>query len=221
MCFAPEMDLAAGIVITAVGIDTLRHVRTREQIAMASLPVVFGIHQLVETLVWWNLQGHVSDSIGDLAAWIYLAIAIGLVPVLVPYAFLKLGTVEWPRLAWVFLFAGVATATIDMIALGAGPVVREIDGYHVAYSIGLPHAALALTAYVFATCGPSLVSRSAALRWFGVGNLAVVTLLAWLDQNAVVSLWCVWAAITSILINVHARETKSAVESSARPIAAS
>lgn len=207
MCFSPEMDLAAGVVITAVGIDTLRNVRTRDQVAMAALPLVLGVHQLIETLVWWNLQGRVSDAIGDPAAWVYLLIALGVVPVLVPYAFLRLGVVRSPALAKVFLLAGVTAAVVDLAALGLEPVARRIDGHHIAYSPGVPYDEIVLAAYVLATCGPALFARATALRWFGVGNLAVVALLAWLDQNAVVSLWCVWAACTSILINRHVRDS--------------
>ena len=33
----------------------------------------------------------------------------------------------------------------------------------------------------------------------------VVALLAWVQQNAVISLWCVWAAATSVLINLYLR----------------
>ncbi|WP_183093495.1 DUF6629 family protein [Nocardioides stalactiti] len=206
MCFSPEMDLAAGVVITAVGIDTLRNVRTRDQVALASLPLVFGVHQLIETLVWWNLQGHVSDQVGDPAAWVYLVIALGLVPVLVPYAFLRLGLVRSRNLARLFFLAGLGAAVVDLAALGVGDVARRIDGHHIAYSPGVPYDEVVLAAYVVATCAPAIFARAAQLRWFGLGNLVVVALLAWLDQNAVVSLWCVWAAMTSILINLYVRD---------------
>jgi hypothetical protein len=129
MCFSPEMDLAAGAVITAVGIDTLRNVRTRDQVAMAALPLVLGVHQLIETLVWWNLQGRVSDAIGDPAAWVYLVIALGVVPVLVPYAFLRTGAVRSPMLARGFFLAGLGAAVVSLAALGIGPVSRAIDGH--------------------------------------------------------------------------------------------
>ena len=207
MCFSAEMDLAAGAVITAVGIDTLRNVRTRDQLAIAALPLVLGVHQLVETLVWWNLEGHVSDAVGDPAAWVYLVIALGVVPVLVPYAFLRLGTTRSPLVDRVFLVAGLGAAVVGLAALGLEPVGRRIDGHHVSYNPGVPYDALVLTAYVLATCGPALAARAPSLRWFGVGNLVAIALLAWLDRNAVVSLWCVWAAFTSVLINVHVRES--------------
>ncbi|EFC79974.1 hypothetical protein [Parafrankia sp. EUN1f] len=43
------------------------------------------------------------------------------------------------------------------------------------------------------------------LRWFGAVNLAAVGLLAWLETDAVTSLWCAWAAVTSIAVAVHLR----------------
>src|SRR4051794_38435487 len=106
MCFSPEMDASAGLIVTAIGVDALRNVRRRDQLALALLPVLFGVHQLIETAVWLDLQGRIGGSIGTVAAWIYLLIALVLVPVVVPYAFLRLGGGRWPRLAPVMLGAG-------------------------------------------------------------------------------------------------------------------
>lgn len=217
MCFSAEMDLAAGVVVTGIGIDTLRHVRTRDQLALGLLPLAFGVHQLVETLVWWNLEGHVSTPVGDLAAWVYVAIALVLVPALVPFAFLRLGTTGRPVLDRVFLALGVAAAGAGLLAIGFEPVGRHIDGHHVAYHPGVAWDGPVLAAYVLATCGPSLLARSPELRWFGVGNLVVVSLLAWLQQNAVISLWCVWAASTSVLINLALRSGRSSVRRAPAP----
>lgn len=211
MCFSAEMDLAAGLVVTGIGLDTLRRVRTREQLALGVLPLAFGAHQLVETLVWWNLEGHVSAPVGDLAAWVYVVIALVVVPALVPWAFLRLGTTGRPVLDRVFLGLGLAAAAAGLFAIGVEPVSRRIDGHHIAYSPGVAWSGVVLAAYVLATCGPSLLARSRELRWFGIGNLVVVTLLAWLQQNAVISLWCVWAASTSVLVNLALRSDSAAV----------
>lgn len=205
MCFSAEMDLAAGLVVTGIGIDTLRQVRTREQLALGLLPLAFGVHQLVETLVWWQLEGHVPTAVGDLASWVYVAIALVVVPALVPWAFLRLGTSGRPALDVVFLALGLGAAGAGLLAIGFEPVGRHIDGHHIAYHPGVAWSPLVLLAYVIATCGPSLAARRRALQWFGVGILVVVALLAWLQQNAVISLWCVWAASTSVLLNLALR----------------
>ncbi|WP_157538374.1 MULTISPECIES: DUF6629 family protein [unclassified Nocardioides] len=207
MCFSAEMDLAAGLLVTGIGIDTLRQARAREQLAIAAVPLVLGTHLLVETPVWWSLEGHLSPAVGDLASWAYVAIALVVVPALVPWAFLRLGTSGRAGLDRFFLACGLAAAAAGLFAIGLEPVGRRIDGHHIAYHPGVAWSGVVLAAYVLATCGPSLLARSAELRWFGVGNLAVVALLAWIQQNAVISLWCVWAASTSLLINLALRRT--------------
>ena len=58
---------------------------------------------------------------------------------------------------------------------------------------------------VLVTCGSLLLSVHGHVRWFGLVNLVAVGLLTWLDQGALVSLWCAWAAVTSVAIAVHVR----------------
>ncbi len=60
MCFSPEVDLVAGIAITAIGIDTLRQVEHPRERAIAALPLVFGLHQFSEAFVWWALEGRIT-----------------------------------------------------------------------------------------------------------------------------------------------------------------
>lgn len=67
-----------------------------------------------------------------------------------------------------------------------------------------------LVVYVVATCGALLASRRPTIRWFGGVNLVAVALLAGLDQSALVSLWCAWAAVTGVLVAVHLRGVRRA-----------
>lgn len=206
MCFSPEMDAAAGILITGLGVDALRRVRKREQVPLALLPVVFGVHQLIETFVWLNLQGHVGVGLGNAATWSYLLIALVVVPVLVPYAFLQLAGHAAPRGGPWFVVAGLLAAVLDISALGLRNVPHYIDGHQITYLVGIPMPAVTLSLYVIATCGPGLASRAPRLQLFGVLNLLVVATLVALNQGGVISLWCVWAAFTSVLVHMHVRE---------------
>jgi len=36
MCFSAEVDLVAGTVVTAIGVDAIRHVRYRSELALAA-----------------------------------------------------------------------------------------------------------------------------------------------------------------------------------------
>jgi hypothetical protein len=54
-----------------------------------------------------------------------------------------------------------------------------------------------------ATCGSLLLSTHRHVRWFGAVNLVVAGLLASLEQYGFISLWCVWAAVSSVAIALH------------------
>jgi hypothetical protein len=90
MCFSIEADIVTGVVVTAVGIDAIRHVGHNRETAMAALPVIFGLHQLIEVFVWKGLDGRASAAVAQGAAWLYLLIAFGMIPWLVPFAVRRL-----------------------------------------------------------------------------------------------------------------------------------
>lgn len=206
MCFSAEADLVAGVLVGAVAVDALRHVRRPAQLPLAALPVVFSVHHLTEVLVWRGLEGQVSPALGADAAWFYLLVAFGVLPPLVPVAVACVEPSRRRRLMLVLLaVTGSAVALGLLAAVLDGPVGTRVDGHHIVYNVGVLHDGILTTAYVVATCGAMLLSSFRPIRWYGVANLAAVALLAWLQQNAVVSLWCVWAAVTSVLIALHLR----------------
>lgn len=209
MCFSPEMDAAAGLVVAAIGVDTLRQAKRPEQVALAALPLTFGVHQLIETFVWLGLRGQVSQSCAGLAAWTYVLVACVIVPVLVPFAFHRMGLVRPRWLGLGFVGAGAAAAAANLWALGLHEVPHRIDGHQITYSLGVPHLHLFFPLYVVACCGPGFFTRSRPLQLFALLNLLVVAGLVLLNRNGVISLWCVWAAFTSVLINLSLRRVNA------------
>lgn len=209
MCFSPEMDLTAGTVVLAIGVDAVRQVRSREQLLLASLPVVFGVHQLIETLVWWWQRGHVSTALGSTAAFAYLLIALVIVPVWAPLAFHSLRVIKPRWLSAAFVGCGVLAALADLWGLGRGPVHPMIMGHHIMYPVDVPFGRWSFAPYLIAAVAPPLLCRDSLLRAFGLGNLAAVGVIAWTTMNGMISIWCVWAAITSVVINAYLRRSSA------------
>ena len=205
MCFSPEVDLVAGLVIGAVGLDALRHARTPAERPLAALPLVFAGHQLIESVAWWGLQGKIPTVLGDTAEWLYLAIAFGVLPILVPVAVGALDPVGHRLRTTMFVTVGIAVAIALMYAVVRGPVVATINGHYIAYHVGLWHGGTLVVLYVLATCGSLLASDHVHVRAWGAINLLAVAVLAWVNRAGFISLWCVWAAITSIAIVMHLR----------------
>ena len=208
MCFSPEVDLIGGAAIAAIGIDTLRNVDHENERAVASLPVIFGLHQVVEAFVWWGLDGRVAEPFGDVAAWLYLAVAFGLLPWFVPLAVRRLEPDPKKRKYGLVLMAlGGGVSIYLMGAVLAGPIEVVDGGYYLSYSVSITYGGTVTALYVASTCGSLLLSSDRYLARYGVANLAAVITLSVLLVSGVISLWCVWAAVTSIAIAVHLRRT--------------
>ena len=215
MCFSAGADLVVGLAVGSIGIDALRHVRRADELPLAALPVVLAAHQLIESFVWWGLEGRLPDAVWRPALWVYLVIAFGVLPVLLPVAVRALEPEEnRPRLGFVAL--GVGVAAVLTFAVLRGPVEAVIEGHHIAYRVDLWRGGVVVALYVVATCGPLLVSAHNHVRWFGAVNLVAVLLLAWVSTSGLISLWCGWAAVTSVAIAVHLRYADQPPRSNAR-----
>ena len=67
MCFSPDADLLAGILVGGVGVDALRHVKRRRYLPLALLPLLFGPHQVVEAFAWWGMEERLPSRVGEAA----------------------------------------------------------------------------------------------------------------------------------------------------------
>jgi hypothetical protein len=207
MCFSPQADLVGGLVIGAVGIAAVRSVRQRrDHIAFAALPLLFAAHQLTETFVWWGLQGHVPADVGQVATWIYLLFAFVVLPTYVPLAIRALEPAGPRRTIMTgFLALGVVVSILLFAAMLRGPVSSSLGHDHVAYNIKLHAGLLIVGGYVAATCASAIFSGYRHIAIFGVVNLIAVAIIARLTIDGFASVWCGWAALTSLAIAAHIR----------------
>jgi len=210
VCFSPEGDLVGGIVVTAIGVDAVRHLHHRnDHLALAALPLLLGFHQIDEAFVWWGLQGIVPHEVGRAAMWIYLIIAFVVLPIFVPLVIMLLEPTtgrKWRIAPFLAIGAGVSTVLLATI-LGNGASV-VLGRYHLAYSIGLQHGVVIIGLYIVATCGSLLASGFRHIVIFGIANVVAVVILARLSADGFASLWCFYAAIACGAILLHMRYAK-------------
>jgi hypothetical protein len=217
MCFSPQADLVGGVVLAVIGIDVALNVRNRrDHLAFAALPLLFAAHQLTETFVWWGLQGHVPSAVGTVATWIYLLFAFVVLPTYVPLAIRALEPPGRRRdIMTGFVALGGAVSLLLFGAMIRGPVSASLGMHHIAYNIRLDAGLPIVAAYIAATCVSAIFSGYRHIAIFGVVNLIAVAVLARLTIDGFASLWCGWAALTSLAIALHIRfggKNKSVVE---------
>ena len=226
MCFSPQADFVAGAVVAGVGVETLRHLRARRELIVGALPLLFGIHQLVEGFVWLGLRGQVPPGVGDAAKEVYILYAHAALPAIVPVGFMLLEP-DRRRSRIMMAMAGVGALLgayllwqVTAYPVGAHEQARCID-----YTTHTPNDIVIGVLYVAVTCGPALISSRRYLRWFGLFSLIGVIVTAVVRVDELTSLWCVYVAIVSVLILEHFRRQRAserhAISDPARELAVS
>ncbi|WP_030761021.1 MULTISPECIES: DUF6629 family protein [unclassified Streptomyces] len=204
MCWSATADLAAGTVISAVGIVCLARVRRARDLPVAALPLLLGVHQLVEAAVW-STGGGCSP-----AATTWAVIALPLLAVWVPAGVLWAAAPGFRRRLWGPPAAGPATAGVLSYCLATRPVTAEIRGHTIGYGVNVPWMPLVLTGHFYATLGALPLGGDRRLRTLGVvlavGALACSAL--WRLEFA--STWCAFAAVASLLVLGWVRRPHSA-----------
>ena len=100
---------------------------------------------------------------------------------------------------------GAFVALLLLAGVATGPVSAVDGGNHIAYGARLFQGGALTTVYIVVTLGCLLVSSHRYVVLFGLLNLLAVVVLAWLTVAGFVSLWCGWAAVTSVVIAHHLR----------------
>jgi hypothetical protein len=203
---SPEADFVAGAAVAGVGVETLRRVRARRELIVGALPLLFGVHQLVEGFVWLGLRGQVSRGLGDAAKETYILYAHAVLPAIVPFGFMLLEPDRTrSRVMLAMASAGALLGVYLLWQVTAYPVGAHEQARCIDYTTHAPNDVVIALLYVGVTCGPALISSRRYLRWFGLVSVVGVLVTAVVRVDELTSLWCVYVAIVSVLILEHFR----------------
>jgi hypothetical protein len=221
MCFSPEADFTGGAIVAAVGVETLRRVRAPRELLVGALPLLFGLHQLVEGVVWLGLRGQVSRGLGSAAAHVYIVFAHAVLPAIVPLGFMLLEP-DRRRARWLWPFVGVGALLGGYLLwqVTAYPIGAQQADHCVVYTTHTPNDVAVASLYVLVTCAPALLSSRQYLRWFGLVSLAGAIGAALVYADGLTSLWCLFAALVSLLILTHFRRQRASEARAGPPLKA-
>lgn len=202
MCWSAEADLVAGVGIAAVGaacaVRAMRAGRSGE-LPLAALPLLLGVHQLIEAAVW------ASDGGTGPAVLLWAVIALPLLALWVPVGVLCAAPEDARRDALRRLTLPLVTGAVAAAVLGnvlaTRPVRAEVRGRTIGYVVDLPYAPLLVVGYLMATVGSLLLSGDRGLRALGLlaGAGALVCWALW--RLEFVSTWCAFAAVCSLVLS--------------------
>lgn len=211
MCFSTEASFVAGAGLVALGVASQRSVTQPRDRLLAAVPLIFGIQQLTEGVVWLTV-GDESAKLINTAATFGFSTFAALWPTLLPTA---IGIAEPERMrrrlfACVSVIGALASGYM-IFQLARYGVFAEIYCNSVRYLVDTPGETLARWVYVVFTVATGICSSQRFARIF-CGLLFVaywVSFYAYTETYT--SVWCFFAALLSMIVFVHLRLKQASV----------
>ena len=203
MCFSATASFTAGAALTAVGAVTVHKSQGKAELPIALVPLLFGIQQLTEGVVWLSLSNELS-ALRTVATYVYSIFSHVLWPIFVPFAILLVETSRWRKQALgIFQTLGLAVGIYLLYFLLRFPVTARVHGRSIAYDS--PHFYLIgiVVVYLLATCVSGLFSSHRCINAFGVLAFILAIAAYQVSVTTFVSVWCFFAAILSLFIYAH------------------
>lgn len=205
MCFSATASFVAGASLSVAGLATIRRARHWTEIPFATIPLLFGIQQITEGVIWLTFR-HEAPILKQSMTNLYSLFSHVWWPIYIPFALRVLETSPQRRKILLgFQVVGLMVGLYLLYSLIVRPVEAKVVGQHIVYLS--PHFYLlpVMGLYLAATCVSCFFSSHRFVNLFGV--LALLTFIAAYAVHvlALVSIWCFFAALLSLLVYLHLR----------------
>jgi len=207
MCFSPAASFAASIVLGGVGVATLHQARAKGEILLAIVPLFFALQQFVEGMIWLSLLHYHWPQIQN---WLIIGYGIfaGMIwPVYMPLTLLLLEpSCRRKQIMIPIVFVGICVTFYVLVRMLETTVTARIADTCILYEY--PHRPMdewLLPFYFIAACAGFFASSRVKIHRLGIANI-VAFLGAYLFYDTyLVSVWCFFAAVISVLIYFYFR----------------
>ena len=190
MCFSASASFIVGSALCAIGVVTIKRTNVRAERPFAIIPLLFGIQQLAEGVIWLTFR-HEAPVLKQIMTYLYSGFSHLLWPIYIPFAAGVMEAVRWrKKIIFVFGVVGVIRACYLIYFIVTLPVVAEVFGRNIIYV--LPHFYMipVLVLYFTATCVSCFFSSHGFVKLFGASMLLSFIIAYVVQIKALVSIWC-------------------------------
>jgi hypothetical protein len=203
MCFSASASFGAGIVLSAIGLVTIKKVKLPAHYPFASIPLIFAVQQFTEGLLWLALTNPLYASLQQGSTYSFLFFAQIVWPVWVPFSILLLAEKgKRKTIEKILVIVGGAVSIYLAYCLVTFNVKANVLGFHIAYKQDYPTGISYYLGvlYIIATIVPSFYSLIKRMWILGSAILIsyIITTLFYTDY--IVSVWCFFASVISIIV---------------------
>lgn len=203
MCFSASASFIAGSALLAVGAITVNKATKKAELPFAMIPLLFGIQQIVEGVVWLTFRFD-APLLNSIMTFVYSLFSHVLWPIYVPFSILLLEPAPWRRKTIsTFLLVGAAVGIYLLVRLLQFSVTSEAIGGHILYVSPHFYVVPVMGAYLAATCISMFFSSHKLVVVFGIVALLSIVVAYKFYTLWFISVWCFFAAILSGLVYLY------------------
>lgn len=212
MCFSATASFGASALLVGFSLFSgyklmQKRVIDYARLDLVGLPMAFGIQQFSEGMVWLSLLRDFSPLVRQISIYTFIFFAFIFWPVYVPFCVSRLERVARNKsILKVIQLIGLAVSVILLYRIIYFGIDAEVANCHILYSsdltnINLYLALMIMACYLLTTVGALLLSSLSGMRVLGIliGIAYVLSLLFY--QHYLISVWCFFAAIVSLLVD--------------------
>ena|SRR3989338_3119932 len=201
MCFSATASFVAGTALSVVGVATIKKAKRKAELPFAAIPLLFGIQQLIEGVVWLSFS---NSALNVVSTYAYSMFSHVFWPIFVPIAILLLEKDPVrKKILRVFTGVGLAVGIFLLYFIFQDGIISQVVNKSVLYNSPHLYLPLVLTLYVLATCVSFLISSDKIINIIGIVMLASFTIAGLFFSTTFISVWCFFAAILSFIIFIY------------------
>lgn len=220
MCFSATASFVTAAAAGAAGAWCIARAPSPRYWLLAAVPLILAGQQAIEGVIWLALSEPISSQAIDRLASAFLFVGQALWPLVIPVAVLFVEPPGWrrPLLAFMSLAGLLLTVMFSALIAVANyeavvengclryPGCIEVSSVWSLYPIGRTQAwslgglDWTVAPYAVVVIGALLISSAPRVQWFGyLAGLGLAVSLV-LHRNALVSVWCFFAAAGSLVL---------------------
>jgi hypothetical protein len=203
MCFSAGASFAGGAIIAATGVVTIQKVREPSWMLFASIPLLFGLQQFSEGVIWLTLRSGGYETLQFAVTIIFLILALIVWPVMMPLSVMIIEPLKSrKRILIAFLAAGAMVSLYYAFCMFSYEFYPAIESHHIQYKGEWPRSLKnpVFIVYVIATIPPLFVSSIKRMWIMGILIFLSVLVTGIFYKEYLTSVWCFFAALISVVI---------------------
>lgn len=203
MCFSATASFTAAAVLGAAGAVSLKKMTDRSQFMFAAIPLLFGIQQATEGLLWMSLTQSGYSHLQTVTTYFFLFFAQMLWTTWIPVSVMLLEKDPLRKTILSYIsVAGVGASALLAYRMLFFSVHAVIDSHHINYVIGTSEFIKITSSvlYVIAIILPPFVSSVNRMKPLAIIQLASLLVTRFFYAQYLISVWCFFAGVLSIVI---------------------